>query len=127
MGGLVFEVEFSIVGRVGLPHFPDDFQPSLAEATQGLGMALTFFVQRGFCIVTAEPDSCRRTTGRRAGTTALHELVGLEGERAREPRTEGCTNRNPLTIWWAAPKRRLSPLHSVPRLHWEDLDCIVPA
>ena len=58
---------------------------------------------------------------------ALHELVGLEGERPREPRTEGCTNRNLLTIWWAAPKRNLQPRNSVPQLQWEDLECIVPA
>ena len=46
VGGLVFEVEFGIVGGVGLPHFPDDFEPSPAESKQGLGMALTFFAQR---------------------------------------------------------------------------------
>ena len=46
VGGLVFEVEFGIVGGVGLPHFPDDFEPSPAESKKGLGMALTFFAQR---------------------------------------------------------------------------------
>ena len=47
VGGLVFELEFGIVGGgVGLPHFPDDFEPSPAESKQGLGMALTFFAQR---------------------------------------------------------------------------------
>lgn len=40
--GLVGGVERFVVGRAGLPHFPEDFEPALAEATQGAGMALAF-------------------------------------------------------------------------------------
>jgi len=46
MGELVFHVEFGVVGGVGLPHFPDDFQPALAEASQSLGMSFASFPQR---------------------------------------------------------------------------------
>ena len=41
---LVFGMELGLVNRVGLPHFPEDFEPSLAEASEGAGMtfALAF-------------------------------------------------------------------------------------
>lgn len=46
MGELVFHVDFGVVWGVGLPHFPDDFQPSLAQASQGLCMTFSPFPQR---------------------------------------------------------------------------------
>jgi hypothetical protein len=54
MGELVAHVQGRIVGGVGLPHFPDDFQPALAEAAQGLGMGHTPLAQRG--IVNCGPS-----------------------------------------------------------------------
>ena len=42
MFGLVPSEEGFVVGGTGLPHFPEDFEPALAEATQGAGMALAF-------------------------------------------------------------------------------------
>ena len=47
MGELVAHVQSRIVGGAGLPHFPDDFQPALAKATQGLGMGHAALAQRG--------------------------------------------------------------------------------
>ena len=40
MGELVFHVQFGVVGGARLPHFPDDFEPALPQAAQGLGVAL---------------------------------------------------------------------------------------
>ena len=37
---LIALVEFGIVGRMGLPHLPEDLEPALPEAAQGAGMAL---------------------------------------------------------------------------------------
>jgi hypothetical protein len=39
---LVTGVQVRIIGLVGLDHFPNDLQQSLAEATQGTGMAFAF-------------------------------------------------------------------------------------
>jgi hypothetical protein len=33
--GLVASVECFVVGGAGLPHFPEDLEPTLAEASQG--------------------------------------------------------------------------------------------
>lgn len=33
-------------GGAGLPHFPEDFEPALAEAAQGAGVTLAFSVKR---------------------------------------------------------------------------------
>lgn len=42
--GAVFEliarVEVGVIGSAGLPHFPEDFEPALAEAAQGAGVTL---------------------------------------------------------------------------------------
>ena len=40
MRHLVAKMVFSIVGRTGLPHLPNDLQPALSEAAQGIRMAL---------------------------------------------------------------------------------------
>ena len=42
MFGLVAGVERFVVGRTGLPHLPEDFEPMLPEAAQGAGVALAF-------------------------------------------------------------------------------------
>ncbi len=36
---LVLGMELRVVAGVGLPHFPEDFQPSLSQAAKGRGMA----------------------------------------------------------------------------------------
>jgi hypothetical protein len=38
MGELVLRVQFGVVARPGLPHFPQDLQPALADAAQGIGL-----------------------------------------------------------------------------------------
>jgi hypothetical protein len=40
--GLVAGMERFVVRGAGLPHFPEDFEPALAEAAQGAGVALAF-------------------------------------------------------------------------------------
>ena len=40
---MVVEVEFGIVAGVSLPHFPDDFEPALAQGTKGQGVAFSAF------------------------------------------------------------------------------------
>ena len=45
VGELVAQVQFAVVGSAGLPHFPDDFEPALAERAQGLGVGLTSLAQ----------------------------------------------------------------------------------
>ena len=40
MSALVVKVQGFVVGGGGLPHFPEDFEPALAEAAQGAGVAL---------------------------------------------------------------------------------------
>ena len=40
---LVTGVEIGDIGLMGLPHFPEDFEPALAEATQGAGVAFAAF------------------------------------------------------------------------------------
>lgn len=42
MFDLVTGVPLFIIGHVGLPHFSEDFQPTLAQTAQGAGMALAF-------------------------------------------------------------------------------------
>ena len=42
VGDLVAGMEGFIVGLAGLPHFPEDLEPSLSQATQGARMALPF-------------------------------------------------------------------------------------
>ena len=48
--GAVFELvagmEIGVVWRAGLPHFPKDFQPALAEASQRAGVALAALAKR---------------------------------------------------------------------------------
>ncbi len=39
---LVASVERLVVAASGLPHFPKDFEPALAETAQSAGMALAF-------------------------------------------------------------------------------------
>ena len=38
---LIAHVELGIVAGLGLPHFPKNFQPALAETPQGCGVALS--------------------------------------------------------------------------------------
>ena len=38
---LVAHVEFPIVRGSGLPHFPDDFEPAVAQAAEGLSVAFS--------------------------------------------------------------------------------------
>ena len=38
VGELVAQVQFAVVGGAGLPHFPNDFEPALAETAQSLGV-----------------------------------------------------------------------------------------
>jgi hypothetical protein len=45
VGKLVFEVQLAVVGGAHLPHFPDDFQPALAQAAQRLGVAFASLAQ----------------------------------------------------------------------------------
>ncbi len=40
MFALVFKVPGFVVGGVGLPHFPEDFHPALAQAAKRAGVAL---------------------------------------------------------------------------------------
>ena len=40
MLGLIAGMEGFIIGGAGLPHFPEDFEPALAEAAEGAGMTL---------------------------------------------------------------------------------------
>ena len=49
VGELVLGVQLGVVAGAGLPHFPKDLQPALAEAAQGAGMGLSA-VARGFVI-----------------------------------------------------------------------------
>ncbi len=42
MLGLIASVERLVVRRAVLPHLPKDFEPALAQAAQGAGVALTF-------------------------------------------------------------------------------------
>ena len=42
---LVSCVQSFIVGRFGLPHSPDDFEPSMAEAPDCLSVALPSFTE----------------------------------------------------------------------------------
>jgi len=73
VGGLVFQVEVGIVRSRGLPHFPDDLQPALAQATQALGMAFAALTMGGIILgsprrlrpdlATAPKKRPRRTPG----------------------------------------------------------------
>ena len=47
VGELVAQVQGGIAGGAGLPHFPDDLQPALAQAALRLGVALAALAQRG--------------------------------------------------------------------------------
>ena len=42
MFGLVASMERFVVRGAVLPHLPEDFEPTLAQAAQGAGMALAF-------------------------------------------------------------------------------------
>ena len=42
MFGLVAGVERFVVGLAGLPHLPEDFEPTLAQAAQRAGVTLAF-------------------------------------------------------------------------------------
>ena len=37
---MIAGMEDFIIGGAGLPHFPEDFEPALAEAAEGAGMTL---------------------------------------------------------------------------------------
>lgn len=39
MSGLVLEMQRFVVGRPGLPHFPQDLEPALPQAAECAGMA----------------------------------------------------------------------------------------
>jgi hypothetical protein len=43
---LVAGMEFGVVALAGLPHFPEDLQPALAQASQGAGMGFAACTQR---------------------------------------------------------------------------------
>ena len=53
---LVFHVELGVVRGARLPHLPDDFQPALTEAAEGLGMGFAAFAQG--VIVGCGPRAC---------------------------------------------------------------------
>lgn len=91
MLALVFQVAGFVVGGVGLPHFPEDFNPALAEATQGAGVALAACAV-GLVIRLGpralEPGAVRpqvegRAQERLAGAAhqVLFDLAGLERHR----------------------------------------------
>lgn len=46
MRKLVFHAEVGVIRSVGLPHFPDDFEPAPAKAAQGFGIAFASLPQR---------------------------------------------------------------------------------
>ena len=46
MLGLVAGVPRLVVGRVGLPHLPENLQPALAQATQGTSVRLPLVAVR---------------------------------------------------------------------------------
>src|SRR5215204_1006255 len=52
---LMAEVELAIVWRLGLPHFPNDLQPALGQATEGAGM--TFAAGTVLGVVGLRPGS----------------------------------------------------------------------
>src|ERR1700722_8471091 len=43
---LIARVQVCVVERAGLPHLPNDFQPTLAQGAQGAGMALALGSKR---------------------------------------------------------------------------------
>lgn len=45
MSDLVLHVQVCVVAGVCLPHLPDDLDPPLAQAAQGLGVAFAFLSQ----------------------------------------------------------------------------------
>src|SRR2546425_551012 len=56
---LVATVQIGIIHRPCLPHFPYDFQPSLAQGTQCAGVTLSFCAQRG--VVSRSPRTTLAT------------------------------------------------------------------
>ena len=83
--GLVAGVERFVVGRAGLPHFPEDFEPALAEATQGAGMALAFGAMSA--VVGLRP---------RAGFAAVVKFPRFDGQGGR---SLGKETRHVQTSW----------------------------
>jgi NADH:ubiquinone oxidoreductase subunit 5 (subunit L)/multisubunit Na+/H+ antiporter MnhA subunit len=56
---LVFQMPGLVVGRGGLPHSPEDFEPALTEAAQGTGVALTFGPVRPIVILGPRTGEAR--------------------------------------------------------------------
>ena len=56
---LVAGVQFGVVRRAGLPHFPEDFQPALAQASQRAGVTLSSRAQ--LVVVNSRPRTVPAT------------------------------------------------------------------
>ena len=54
---LVSHVEIGVVGSPGLPHLPDDVQPTLAQTSHGLGVGFSAFAQS--FVVDFRPSALR--------------------------------------------------------------------
>jgi hypothetical protein len=78
VGDLVFEVELAVVGGVGLPHLPDDFQPALAEAAQRLGVGLATLAQG--IVISVGPRALRAAF---VGEE-MHGVAQVEGARTAQ-------------------------------------------
>ena len=77
--GAVFElvagVEFGVVARAGLPHFPEDLQPALAEAAQRTGVAFAALAQRLVIDRRPRDEVARLLSAQRC--TACRRLVAV--------------------------------------------------
>ena len=91
MRELAGQVLVGIVGGAGPPHFPDDLQPALAEAAQGLGVGLAPLAQRrvidrrpgglGAALVGEEVDGMPQVLVTGAPDAHLVDLAGLVADR----------------------------------------------
>src|SRR5439155_13663473 len=72
---LVATVQIGIIHCPRLPHFPYDFQPSLAQATQCAGVTLSFCTQRG--VVSRSPRTTVATQVGPEVQCVAKELVAL--------------------------------------------------
>jgi hypothetical protein len=83
-------MEFGVVTRVGLPHFPEDLQPALAEAAQRAGMGFTA-LSSGLVIdlsptakfaaqVRPKVDCCSQRCVTMPADSRFVQLAGLEAD-----------------------------------------------
>ena len=89
--GAVFDLVPSmkglIVGRSGLPHLPENFQPALAQAAQGAGVALAL---GAFALVV---DFGPGALAAAAVGTRIYETSGVSSPSSSAKRKENEANR----------------------------------